>query len=351
MTLSRDDIESHLEAFVLDALDDDLTRAIDASLAQQPDLADRATRLQAALASLAYEHRHSTPTSLRARILDAANARRPAGVGAAVTSAASAIDCYRITASNISTTLAGLSTDDRSRQTVYRISVGELVRHLNGVERHLIQQLEGGDSDIPTPSTHRAMRDDVDAADPRDAVATWFGLAGALESAVEAGGTDDTILNLGNLSLGLDVMLVARAFELWTHDEDIRRATGRPLAPPPAAVLHSMAATVLELLPSVMAAEEANRGKSIRITLTGDGGGSWVRQIAEVGQPTTAPDPFATADGTLVADIVDFCRLAADRIDSIDGFDYMGFNDERLVGAAVSVLPTFADYGDDPLHT
>ena len=96
-------------------------------------------------------------------------------------------------------------------------------------------------------------------------------------------------------------------FEVWTHDEDIRRATGRPAAPPDAARLRRMSRIAVPSLPfGLVMSGMDGAGRTVRIVLTGAGGGTWDRAL---GLGELAGEPEAT----IVLDIVDYCRLAAKR--------------------------------------
>src|SRR5262249_41008783 len=58
---------------------------------------------------------------------------------------------------------------------------------------------------------------------------------------------------------GRDDSLVIRAFETWTHGDDIRRAVGRADAPPDAAVMRTMTELAMQSLPLAMAARGTDR--------------------------------------------------------------------------------------------
>ncbi len=74
-------------------------------------------------------------------------------------------------------------------------------------------------------------------------------------------------------------------------------------------------------------------GRTARIVLTGPGGGAWTQQL----DPAMALP--GAVDVSIVADAVDFCRLAAQRLDPaelavvIEGDAALA--DDLLVGAAV----------------
>ncbi len=99
-------------------------------------------------------------------------------------------------------------------------------------------------------------------------------------------------------------LLVARGFELWTHADDVRRATGRPLGSPIDEDLRTMSdhsVRSLELIQPFL--PEAPALVPLRVVLTGSGGGTW-----DLG-------PAGDEPAVLVADVVDYCRLASQRIE------------------------------------
>ena len=112
------------------------------------------------------------------------------------------------------------------------------------------------------------------------------------------------------IPLPLSALLVARAFELWTHENDIRRAAARPASVPDAPTLRLMTELATTMLPFGAAMTGLQGPINLRLVLTGPGGGTW-----DVAIGGDAPEPAALA---IVTDVVDFCRLAANRIDPAD---------------------------------
>jgi uncharacterized protein (TIGR03083 family) len=111
-----------------------------------------------------------------------------------------------------------------------------------------------------------------------------------------------------HLDMTLSTVLIARVFEIWTHDEDIRRATGRVVVAPDAERLRRMSRVAVPSMPFGLAVGGARvAGRTARIVLTGPGGGTWDQPL---GLGETAGEP----DTTLVLDVVDYCRLAARRL-------------------------------------
>jgi hypothetical protein len=102
--------------------------------------------------------------------------------------------------------------------------------------------------------------------------------------------------------VSVETLLVARAFEVWTHADDIRRATVRPMQAPLPHDLRAMSMFSVATLPLLVPAELV-KGPA-RIVLTGPGGGTF-----------DLDGPGDARAVTLVADVVDYCRTAARRID------------------------------------
>jgi uncharacterized protein (TIGR03083 family) len=131
-----------------------------------------------------------------------------------------------------------------------------------------------------------------------DAVAEWAGEAPA-----------DASVHVFGLLFRRNSILVARSFETWTHADDIRAALGRPSEPPPPDMIERMAELSVTTMPaSLEVSGRAHLGKTARVVLTGDGGGDWVI-------PLGFSEMSATPDVVLTADVVDWCRCAAERLD------------------------------------
>jgi hypothetical protein len=127
------------------------------------------------------------------------------------------------------------------------------------------------------------------------------------------GGEDGQQVAVHGMRLSRGELLVVRAFELWTHENDIRAAVGRPARVPDAATLRSMTDLAVAWLPLgvLRAAPEAGR-LDVHLVLTGPGGGTWDLAVGGRG-----PRPDRETPGVpgvlVVAEAVDFCRLVADR--------------------------------------
>lgn len=197
------------------------------------------------------------------------------------------------------------------RVDAYGWTVAELIHHLVAIERYTRSALglepdEGDPDRLDHLAVGRALRAELARRPTSDAIHTWRADALATIDALRAGRgpAPGSVVQLHQWPFGVDSLLIVRSFELWTHADDVRRATGRRLdAPPPAALRAMSTASVqsLPLLASVLAGRQQMPG--VRVVLTGAGGGTH-----DIGD-----GPRAT---TVVADVVDYCRLVARRVDA-----------------------------------
>ena len=135
------------------------------------------------------------------------------------------------------------------------------------------------------------------------------------------------------MRLPLRELLVVRAFELWVHDNDIRRAAGLPPSVPDTPVLRLMSDLAARMLPYAATRTGLREPVDVHLVLTGPGGGTW--EIA-VGQ--SPPDPVAV---TIVTDAAGFCRLAANRATAADLDLYVTGDSGRAAGV-LAVASTLA---------
>ncbi len=130
-------------------------------------------------------------------------------------------------------------------------------------------------------------------------------------------------------------LLVIRTFELWTHGDDIRTATGRVPNLLDDARLTLMSGELMRVLPLGMAMTGATRpGRTARIDLTGAGGRTTDVALApgdELGHP----------DIVLRASTIDLCRLAANRL-GLAQFESAVEGDRSLLGPILAGAGAFA---------
>jgi uncharacterized protein (TIGR03083 family) len=202
----------------------------------------------------------------------------------------------------------------------YGWSVTQLVAHLTEVDRYLGRQLGLWQHEIDETleadhlaMTEAAVRASV-RADFAETVARWQQVSADLCAHITALDADAMRrrIKFHMLDTRLSTVLVVRIFEIWTHIEDLCRAMRRDAPPLDAARLHLMSGVAVAAIPLGMLLGSIDSGPhTARIVLTGRGGGVWNQPLqlgAEPGEPSV----------TIVADAVEFCRLAAQRIAPAD---------------------------------
>src|SRR5262249_18275633 len=140
---------------------------------------------------------------------------------------------YAARVAALSQLLGELAPQDWTRPVPpYTWSVHELVAHLLVMERYTGSFLGVHERPAGDENDHLALGADVIAAEartaPTDTVARWSAAAAAVVDHVTSDQFDpDAGAPLHGWPFTGSSALIARAFELWTHTEDIRRATGR----------------------------------------------------------------------------------------------------------------------------
>jgi uncharacterized protein (TIGR03083 family) len=247
-------------------------------------------------------------------VLDAAGDRRPAGRPHPPVDPVDPLTSFRRRIAALREVLGSAPAGGWDRRAApYEWTVHGLVGHLVGVERYLGGLLGLWPFDPVGPEhDHLGVTEPFVArtggADPRVTVAEWTGLAATVADHAErlgAGGREATIAFHG-LAFTIDDVLALRAFEVWTHAEDVRRALRLDLAPglPEPGELRTMADLSLRhLFPATLLTAPHQSSRSARFVLTGPGGGVW-----RLGAAAGAPDV------RVVADVVDYCHMAARRM-------------------------------------
>ncbi len=106
-------------------------------------------------------------------------------------------------------------------------------------------------------------------------------------------------------------MLVVRVFELWTHGDDVRQATGRPLDLLDEARLSLMVTELIASSPSAWPCRAVPNRRTARLELTGPGGGVFDVSLDPAWRPGR---PRHHPHGP----VIDLCRVAANRLDHHD---------------------------------
>ena len=202
----------------------------------------------------------------------------------------------------------------------YGWSVTQLVAHLVEVDLYLGRQLELWEHEIDESLeadhlalTERAVRASV-RADFADTVARWQQVSADLCAHISSLDTEAMRrrIKFHMLDTRISTVLVVRIFEVWTHIEDLCRAMRRDAPPLDAARLHLMTGVAVAAIPlGMLLGKLDDGGHTARIVLTGRGGGVWNQSLrlgADPGEPSV----------TIVADAIEFCRLAAQRIAPAD---------------------------------
>ena len=124
----------------------------------------------------------------------------------------------------------------------------------------------------------------------------------------------------GTIVAEIRFLLVVRVFELWTHDNDLRRAVGLDRVEPDADRLWMMTRTVMPIVGRI-------GGDRMRIVLTGAGGGVWAASGDEVAE--------------IALDATAFCRRVANRV-SLDDLDADVTGDRAAAREVLDELATLA---------
>ncbi|MFJ1671862.1 maleylpyruvate isomerase family mycothiol-dependent enzyme [Streptomyces bottropensis] len=185
------------------------------------------------------------------------------------------------------------------------------VAHLVAADEHLAVRL-GLDSPLPASHIPAGMpageawarrTADVIAHEhgrtPQETVATWAAQAAALLATPEAADPELAARPVSVMGLRLPVAdhFVVRAFEAWIHTDDIGRALGLPVPPPPDEHLWSLVRLAVRILGLAL-----HDAAPVLLEVTGPTGTSWI-----LGDDTGP----VRAELTLAP--VDFCLLVGGR--------------------------------------
>jgi uncharacterized protein (TIGR03083 family) len=249
------------------------------------------------------------PAGLRERVLTAAREARAAGRALPETPDISPVEAFSRAADALAGLLAVLD-DAHWRLPVLRdLDVQGLAGHLVGVEND-VQRALAGDPDVARVdhvASTQPVAEEQAGRPPEETRRIWRAAAERTLTQVRARRLDEVIAVHG-LRLPLGALLVVRAFELWTHENDIRTAAGLPASVPDAATLRLMTDLAVGMLPfGVARVADPLPALDVHLVLTGAGGGTW-------DVPLGARPAGEVPEVAIVADAVGFCRLVADRI-------------------------------------
>jgi uncharacterized protein (TIGR03083 family) len=278
----------------------------------------------------------SLPAGLRERVLAASLRARAAGRPTPPAPAITGVEAFSRAAGAFDQMLRALREQDWATPALRDLDVQGLVGHLTGVEEDMHLAL-AGDPGVATASHVESTQPAADRQAGRPAAQThaeWRRAADRTIDLARAAGDPGAEIAVHGLRFPLEILLVARAFELWVHDIDIRRAIGLPPAAPDVSTLSLMTSSVAGLLPVAAAMTGLSEPTSVHLVLTGPGGGTWDLSIGAGSSPASAS---AT---TIVTDAVGFCQLVGNRAAPDDLDLYISGDEGRAarVLAAASAL-------------
>jgi uncharacterized protein (TIGR03083 family) len=251
------------------------------------------------------------PPGLRERVLMASLRARAAGRPVPGVPEIPASEAYSRAANAFDAALGSLSEDDWRTPVLRDLDVQGLVGHLIGVEEDMYRCLSGDSAVADAGHVESTLPAALAQAGRPPALtrADWRRGADRILDRVRSA-DPGAKLAMHSLRLSLATLLVARAFELWTHENDIRQAAGWDASDPDPSTLRLMTDLAARLLPHAAAQAGLAAVVDVRLVLTGLGGGTWDMTVGR-DAPGSASAQSAVS---IVTDAVGFCRLAANRI-------------------------------------
>ena len=288
------------------------------------------------------------PPELRERVLAASLRARQAGRPVPDAPQIEPIEAYRRTASAFYAALDFLAADDWRTPVLRGLDIQGLVGHLTGVE-HDVHRALAGDPEVADANHVESTQAEAvrqAARPPAETRTEWRRAVDRTLDLVRPVDAQQTLVALHGMRLPVSALLVVRAFELWTHENDIRQAVGRPASVPDASTLRLMTELAAQLLPQATAS--LPEPVDVRLVLTSPGGGTWdvtagrrfpaAAATRPAAEPTTPP---AAASVAIVTDAVGFCRLVANRVTPAD-LDVSVAGDPARAAAVLAAATTLA---------
>ena len=259
------------------------------------------------------ERGHVTPPAgLRERVMAASLRARPAGRAIPEVPVISPVEAFSRAADAFYGLLCALDERDWRRHVLRDLDVQGLVGHLIGVEDDMRRAM-AGDPEVAQADHVISTQPAAERQAGRPAAATradWRRAADRTLEQIRDSGDLAAVVTVWGIPLPLGAMLIGRAFELWSHENDIRRAAGLPASVPDVPTLRLMTELATSLLPFGAVKTGLPGPVNVRLVLTGPGGGTW--DIAIGGDATEA------AWVGIVTDVIGFCQLAANRATPAD---------------------------------
>ncbi len=244
------------------------------------------------------------PPGLRARVFEVAKAARPAGRAVPEPPPITAVEAFSRAADALNGLLSAVADEKWQVVALRDLDVYGVVEHLTGVEDDVQAAL--ADDPAVAAADHVMSARSQQARTPGRTRRAW---RTAVDATLDLLATADLdrVVAVHRIRLTLRSLLIVRAFELWTHENDIRGAVGMPPSRPDPSALPLMTSLAARLLPSGVARVGA-AAVDLHLVLTGPGGGAWDLALGERVDPVDVPEV------TIVAEAVGFCRLVANRI-------------------------------------
>lgn len=279
----------------------------------------------------------AVPAGLRDRVLSASRRARAAGSPIPQIPEISPVEAFSRAADAFHGLLCALGGEHWQLAVLRDLDVQGLVGHLIGVEedvhRCLAGDLDVAGADHVTSTQPAALRQG--GRPPVQTRSEWRGATERTLLEVHAFADLGAEVAIWGIRLPLGALLVVRAFELWTHENDIRRVTGLPASLPDAATLRLMTGLAVRLLPLGASRTGLSASIKVHMVLTGPGGGTW---DVIVGEDGGSPEPVSVVTGA-----VGFCRLAANRIRPADLDVYVTGDPARATGVLTAAAALALD--------
>lgn len=282
--------------------------------------------------ALAQSDTRNPASAFREELLASAMTAREPGMPVSPFESVSGLETFRRLTARLARLLEALPEDGWALPAIRDLNVQELVGHLIGVESAFVTALQGDESAATADHVASTQPDALrqQGRSPQETAEEWELL---VTRTIDLAGDADAsrIIQFHGIQLDLDSFFVVRSFEIWTHDEDIRRALAYDEVDPDPQVLTRMTDLAATLLPVGIAAATNGGGSqspssgvrgsspgkfldaSARLVLTGPGGGSW--DVPLSGRGVTRARSGARIDGHIVVDSAAFCRVVANRAD------------------------------------
>ena len=274
------------------------------------------------------------PPRLRERVLAASLRARAVGRPVPDAPEISEAEAYRRAADAFYEVLCFLGDHDWRTPVLRGLDVQGLVGHLIGVEDDVRRCLSGAPevADASHVESTQAAAIGQACRPPALTRADWRRAADCTLELVRPA-DPRTQVAMHGMRLSLGALLVVRAFELWIHENDIRKAAGWAASDPDVSTLRLMTELAARLLPHAAARVGLAERVDVRLVLTGPGGGTW---DVTVGGGATAP-----AAVSIVTDAIGFCRLVGNRVTPAD-LDLHVTGDSGHAAAVLAAASTLA---------